>query len=347
MSAAKTVNRAAGQITEFGTQVQQERAESLIRTVCELAGSMSFIDEIKAEVRDAGLIEAVARGDTPPIFDWLLTTFSYQGVSDQAARTYMARHGAATWSGVAKSLRRPCSCPRLRNYWQYEGCRYDKSSVTCAEPEHIQACPVPRPLLRNGRLNQTAYSLFLFVRDVAGSNLVAWIDSQLAAAASSPERDLEAAQQEALIGPLRHVYGVSDKVLTMALSVLLIGTGEARPRWSETGAGMLAIDTLVHNFLQRTGILGTCGTPHSYGAACYRRGGCAEVVRNVAGRIDASKFNPRYPAIFPRFVQHAIWRYCAADGLNICNGNQIDDRRGCRNAYCRLGQNCARNRLNH
>jgi hypothetical protein len=35
--------------------------------------------------------------------------------------------------------------------------------------------------LRNGRLNQTAYSLFLFVRDVANGDLVQWIDDQLSA----------------------------------------------------------------------------------------------------------------------------------------------------------------------
>jgi hypothetical protein len=82
---------------------------------------------------------------------------------------------------------------------------------------------VPRPRLRNGRLNQTAYSLFLFVRDIAGGDLIGWIDGQLETAAGSSLADLEAARQEALIGPLRNVYGVSDKVLTMALSDLLIG----------------------------------------------------------------------------------------------------------------------------
>jgi hypothetical protein len=34
--------------------------------------------------------------------------------------------------------------------------------------------------LRNGRLNQTAYSLFLFIRDIADGDLVGWIDRQLA-----------------------------------------------------------------------------------------------------------------------------------------------------------------------
>ena len=40
-----------------------------------------------------------------------------------------------------------------------------------------------------GRLNQTAYGLFLFIRDLAGGDLVAWIDRQLATADDSAAPD--------------------------------------------------------------------------------------------------------------------------------------------------------------
>jgi hypothetical protein len=306
---------------------------------------MSFLDEIDAEIREAGLDQAVAFDRTPPIFDWLLTTFSYQGISDRVAREYMKKHGTASWAIMEASLKASPSCRKLDSYWGYEGCRYDKGSVTCAEPDHIDGCPVPRPLLRNGRLNQTAYSLFLFVRDIAGGDLIGWMDSQLAAAAGSSSSELEAARQEALLGPLRNVYGVSDKVLTMALSGLLIGARDQRPAWFETGKAMIAIDTLVHNFLIRTGILDGCGTPHTYGSACYGKGGCGEIIRTLAGRIDARAFNPKFPPAFPRFVQHAIWRFCAADGLNLCNANRIDDRKPCQITYCYVHQKCERKSL--
>ena len=59
----------------------------------------------------------------------------------------------------------------------------------------------------------------------------------------------------ALIEPLREVYGVSDKVLAMALSSLLLGAPKKMGLWIEVGGSMIAIDTLVHNFLHRTGIL--------------------------------------------------------------------------------------------
>jgi hypothetical protein len=136
---------------------------------------MSFVDEIDTEIREAGLDRAIAHGETPPVFDWLLTAFSFQGISDRAARSYMEMNGTASWATIEATLQETPSCGKLGNYWSFDGCRYNKSSFTCSEPEHLDACPVPRFRLRNGRLNQTAYSLFLFVRDIAGGDLVGWI----------------------------------------------------------------------------------------------------------------------------------------------------------------------------
>ena len=187
-----------------------------------------------------------------------------------------------------------------------------------------------------------AYSLFLFIRDVSNGDLVGWIDRQLATANSPPGPERLARMRSSLIGPLREVYGLSDKVLTMALSCILLGAPKRMKLWIEVGGSMIAIDTLVHNFLYRTGILRRFGAEHAYGTACYRTGGCAEIVAAVAARIDARQFNPSYPKTFPRFVQHAIWRYCSQNGLDVCNGNRIDDRRRCANKDCRLRLMCDR-----
>jgi hypothetical protein len=78
---------------------------------------------------------------------------------------------------------------------------------------------------------------------------------------------------------------------------------------------MIAVDTLVHNFLHRTGILRRFRADHAYGLACYRPGGCAEIIEAVAHQIDARQFDRRFPRAFPRFVQHAIWRYCSQQVL--------------------------------
>jgi hypothetical protein len=127
----------------------------------------------------------------------------------------------------------------------------------------------------------------------------------------------------------------------VALSNLLLGA-PLRRGWADVGASMIAVDTLVHNFLHRTGILHRFRANHAYGPACYRPGGCAEIIEAVAQRIDARELNPRYPRTFPRFVQRAIWEYCAQQGRDICNGNRIDDRKRCTNKECSLHSICDR-----
>jgi hypothetical protein len=60
-----------------------------------------------------------------------------------------------------------------------------------------------------------------------------------------------------------------------------------RGRWLEVGGSMIAVDTLLHNFLHRTGILHRFEADHSYGPACYRPRGCAEIIATVAGENAA------------------------------------------------------------
>jgi hypothetical protein len=317
-------------------------AVRVVHSVCCLAGSASLIDDNRADLRADGIPSAIRRHDTATLFDWLMAALSYQGISNQVAADYMERHGRAQWADIDVKVAASPPCPKLASYWHFHGCRYDKISRTCSQPDHIDACPLPAHQLRNGRLNQMAYSLFLFIRDIADGDLVGWIDRQFQAAddPTSPER--LARLREALIGPLREVYGVSDKVLTMTLSCILLAAPQRLRLWHEVGASMIAVDTLVHNFLVRTGILKRFEADHSYGAACYQTGGCANIIQAVAQQIDARQFNPGFPQLFPRFVQHAIWRYCAQSGLDVCNGNRIDDRQSCDNVYCQIRKMCDR-----
>jgi hypothetical protein len=142
---------------------------------------------------------------------------------------------------------------------------------------------------------------------------------------------------------MRYIYGVSDKVLAMTLSSVLMAAGPKRPSWFDIGSQMIVVDTLVHNFLGRTGILSAFSAGHVYGPQCYQPNGCAEIIRLAATRIDARTFNSAYPAAFPRFVQNALWRYCAADQLNICNANNIDDHKICEQFECAIFEECSKN----
>jgi hypothetical protein len=319
-----------------------DHAVRVIYRVCCLAGSPNLVDTIRADLDAEAVRAAMRKRDTAAVFDWLMSALSYQGISDAIASAYMEQHGYVRWHDIAQNLAQGASCLKLKSYWHFHECHYVKLRQTCAQPDHISGCPVPTHDLRNGRLNQTAYALYLFIRDIADGDLIGWIDQRLQAANSPAGPDRLARMRDALIAPLREIYGVSDKVLTMALSSILLGAPNKLRPWQEVGASMIAVDTLVHNFLHRTGILHRFGADHAYGAACYRRGGCADIIETVAERIDASAFNPTFPAVFPRFVQHAIWRYCARSGLDVCNGNRIDDRKSCENVYCQIYSICDR-----
>ncbi|MDT3684207.1 MAG: hypothetical protein RO009_04085 [Pseudorhodoplanes sp.] len=183
--------------------------------------------------------------------------------------------------------------------------------------------------------------MFLFIRDVAEGNLVEWLDKQCHKAHTNEPDDV-AQSSEALAGPLRNIFGVSDKVIAMAMSELLLAAPASKPGWRNVGYSLIAIDTLVHNFLYRSGILSSLGRQHAYGPGCYRDGGCADIIRHISSKIDASRINLAYPRYFPRFVQHAIWRFCSTDEFDVCNGNRIDDSQRCKNTQCALFASCQR-----
>jgi len=48
---------------------------------------------------------------------------------------------------------------------------------------------------------------------------------------------------------------------------------------------MIAVDTLVHNFLHRTGILRDFRAEHPYGTRCYAANGCAAIIERIAGEL--------------------------------------------------------------
>lgn len=220
-------------------------AVDMIHAVCRLAGMPSFVNDVRTELQQRGIIEAVDHHNTATLFDWLAAALSFQSVSDWIAHDYMARHDRATWNDIAGNLTTAPPCPKLKSYWDFYHCRYHKGSGTCAEPAHLTDCPLPTHNLRNGRLNQTAYSLFLFIRDVAEGDLIDWIDVRLAEVDEPNTPDRLIRLRRALLSPLGEVYGVSDKVLSMTLSSLLLGTGRGRERWAEVGGSMIVVDTLT------------------------------------------------------------------------------------------------------
>jgi len=317
-------------------------ATSLVRQLCVLAGSPTIIDDCARTLAKHGISRAIENHDDQVLFGWLMEGLSYQGVSDAVAEAYMNAHGYIDHADIADSLIDAAGCSKLRSYWQFDGCGYRKWAKTCNNRSYYRSCPLPRHDLRNGRLNQTAYSLYLFMRDVAGGDFVSWLDSRLTEASASSKSATPDVLSRSVTVPLSHVHGASHKVVCMTLSALLLGGAPDRELWKAAGGAMIAIDTLVHNWLHRSGILKSLGAGHLYGPKCYAANGCAAIIKRVSGRIDARTFNPDFPRVFPRFVQHAIWQFCSQSGVAQCNGNTIDDSRRCDLEDCRLYRRCGR-----
>ena len=318
-----------------------DEAVVLVGEIVRQAELFDYLEVIRSQAIRLGLADAVASRDTPALYDWLIESFSFQGVSDRVAWTYIANHGNATWAAVEASLEASrCKCPRLGSFEAYQGCRYRKSLRTCAEPTFIHWCPVPTLPLRKGDLNQLAYSLYYFLRDRCDGDLVGFIDRLFAEIDQAGVEDPAAAKAAALIDELSQVFAVSNKLIAMAFSLLLIGADPARQDWVAVGQQLIAIDSLVHNFLHRTGILSVFAADHPYGDRCYGKAGCAFVIHTLAARISRS--GRRWRSSSPYQLQFAIWQFCAETRANVCNGRQIDDRFGCINYACPVGHRCSR-----
>jgi hypothetical protein len=303
----------------------------------------TFLDDISFSLSEAGIQDAVARHDSGPVYEWLLSLFQLQGISDHAAWRYAEKHGRVRWDEVRDALRDDPACHRLRSYWHFHDCRFQKSACTCSEPHFLHCCPIPQLPLRNGRLNQAALSLFLFIRDICDGDLIGWIDRRLAEA-DPGEGDVTrtARMKAALLGPMGAIFGISNKVLSMAFADLLLAGDPGRERWVVTGAAQVAVDRLVHSFLHRTGVLRRFGALHEVGPACYAPGNCASLIEGLAQRVDARAFHAYLPRTSPRFIQHSIWAFCATDVFDICNGRRINDNARCYNRYCPVFDDCDR-----
>ncbi len=290
---------------------------------------------------DAGLrlemSAAIARRDTPALYRLLMDGFSFQGINDAAARSFIALHGNADWRDVDRAMRsEEAACPKLTAFTTYVGCGYQKTGPNCTNPAALKGCLVPKLPLRKGRLNEQAISLYLLIRDRCGGDLVGFIDCTIAIALE--QSDPVTIAREAILAAFTSIVGVSRKLASMMCAELLLSAGDSRPAWREVGKSMVAVDSLVHAWLHRTGILTAYRSSHPYGTRCFGLRGCEWIIRDLAERLAGGGHGQ--PS--PRELQHAIWRFCAADELAICNGWRIPARSSCEQSECPLWQGCAR-----
>lgn len=303
--------------------------------VAELLSLPGILSERREQPFHDGLGEAIAAHDTAIIYRALIDGFSLQGISDANANAFIAKHGNADWDRLQGDLTGAAAiCDKLMDLEAYRGCRFRKSGPSCSNPTALPGCPVPRLPLRKGLLNEQAVSLYFFVRDRCHGDIVGFIEGVLAE--GKHFLDPVTAQRELLLSEFGRIVGVSRKLASMMLATLLMAVDDWRTDWLAVGRSMVVVDSLVHNFLHRTGILAEYDASHRYGPLCYRPTGCETILRDIVKRL--SKRDCRNWT--PRSVQHAIWRFCAAGELAVCNGNNIDDSAPCRLGWCPLRERC-------
>jgi hypothetical protein len=258
------------------------------------------------------------------LYQYLMEAFLYTGGSDQSNMGhYRKQKVKPTFNRIKKALV-SAECPKLVSFDSFIDCGYRKTARTCNQPDLLESCPLPKFDMKRGGLNQMVFSLYFFLRDVCRNDFYHFVTAHF------DPGELRAGQAKGQVQgfteTFSQVYNVGPKLVDMAFSHLFF---TQYPGWDyrKVGAEMVAIDTLVHNFLQRTGTLEEYKKPHKYGPACHTQKGCLGVIEAIAREIDCRKYNKNYPTYFPRLVQLYIWTYCSMDGENICNGNKCKEGR--------------------
>ena len=68
-------------------------ARSIVRRVCDIAGQVTWIDDLRYAAIETGLVAAVEDHDTAAIFDLLMRMLSFQG--------FLMPWPRGTWIGMA------------------------------------------------------------------------------------------------------------------------------------------------------------------------------------------------------------------------------------------------------
>jgi hypothetical protein len=79
-------------------------AVNLVHSVCCLAGVPSYVDDLRADLRDKGVLAAVNNHDTARLFDWLMSILSFQGIANRVAEDFIYKHGNVGWSDIEQAL---------------------------------------------------------------------------------------------------------------------------------------------------------------------------------------------------------------------------------------------------
>lgn len=316
----------------------------LIGKICEISSDAAVI-----ELEDASGIRDVLRANisnqrkTQILFKPMMEALSFQGIGDGVVLSYIAAHGSISFYDILKAISHKRKqnhflCEKLSSFETFKGCGYQKSQPKCNNMAGLSQCPLPTHDLLKGVLNVKAYSFYLYIRDVCHGDMISRFD-RIIQGHLKDNGSWAADAKEAVIKDFTRIFGVGDKLANMTLSVFLAADPDNKT-WVKVGQSMVAVDSLVHNFLHRSGILKFYDKNHPYGPRCSKD--CFWVLDTIIQQIDARVFNRNYPSYYPRFIQYSIWRFCTLEVHAICNGVNINDANSCdRKDICPVYNLCA------
>ncbi len=100
------------------------------------------------------------------LYQYFLESFLLSGGGDQSNQNYYNNQKyKPTFNRVKRALQ-AAQCPKLTSFEAFKGCGYRKTTNNCTEPAFRGSCPLPRFDMKRGALNQMAFSLYFFRRDV-------------------------------------------------------------------------------------------------------------------------------------------------------------------------------------
>jgi hypothetical protein len=266
-------------------------------------------------------------GKNAKLFKFLIGAFKYVGGSDDIADTVWEQmNPKPTYYGIKRELE-SAKCPKLQSFSDFHGCGYSKNNQSCNEPQSFNKCPLPQYNMRNGKLNQMVFSVYLFLRDRCNEDFPGFVKEILGSPRQVEklnEDELKAAI-ETLVGEMAQIFNVGRKLTNMTLSGLLYARN-GNWNYSRVYPHMVAVDTLVHEFLHRTGTLKLFGREHKYGEACHSPEGCVGVINDISRQIDCTRYSGEYPEYYPRMVQACIWKFCTDScNRNECKYDKLDN----------------------
>jgi hypothetical protein len=276
-------------------------------------------------------VDSAINGNNAKLFKLLIRYFKYVGGSDYVADAVWDKmNPKPTYHRLKKELA-SAKCPKLRSFGDFHECGYSKTNKNCNESKFLRKCPLPRYGMKNGKLNQMVFSVYLFLRDQCKGDFPGFVQGIVGAESlkqlkGMKEDELGSAIRN-LVGEMDQIFNVGPKLANMTLSELLSVKKVKGWDYSQLFPHMVAVDTLVHEFLHRTGTLKLYGLEHKYGeSVCHSQNGCVGVINNISRQIDCKRYSEEYPEYYPRMVQVCIWKFCTDScNKNNCKYDQLDD----------------------